>query len=411
MDPPGKRDQSTSQAPIGPGDALENSSLASGRRIAPNGVLNPDTSSREIAALRAALDEHAIVAITDVRGSITYANEKFCQISKYSRADLIGANHRILNSGHHPREFFRDMWSTISAGKVWQGEIRNRASDGTFYWVASTIVPFLDERGLPRQYVSIRTDITEQKLAEEALARSNKALAGFAYAASHDLQEPLRGILGCVELLTKRHAGALDPKGQELLRHVARNTARMRDLVRGLLDLAHLEHPPPAREPADCNLVLAQVKEDLSFSIEESGAIITSQPLPAIAAHPFHLARLFQNLISNAIKFRGTRRPEIQISATQAGDAGGIPHGWEFIVADNGIGVDPSRAEEIFGMFRRLHPEKFPGTGIGLAICKSVVEKYGGRIWVEGAPEGGAAFHFTLPGAEAAPESSKGAGV
>ncbi|MDX1979121.1 MAG: ATP-binding protein [Bryobacteraceae bacterium] len=373
--------------------------------------LKPVSSNREIDALRAALDEHALVAITDVRGAITYANEKFCQISKYSRDQLIGANHRILNSGHHPREFFRDMWSTISAGKVWKGEIRNRAADGSIYWVASTIVPFFDDRGRPRQYVSIRTDITKQKLTEESLARSNKALAGFAYAASHDLQEPLRGITGCVELLTNRLAGALDAKGLELLRHVAINTARMRDLVRGLLDLAHLEHPPSGFAPADCNLVLAEVKEDLRCAIQESGAIITSQPLPAIAAHPPQLARLFQNLIGNAIKFRGPRRPQVQVSAAPVDNAGRIPPMWEFIITDNGIGVDPDRAGDIFGMFQRLNPEKYPGTGIGLAICKGVVERYGGRIWVERAPDGGAAFHFTLPGADVAQARSKGAGA
>jgi PAS domain S-box-containing protein len=360
-----------------------------------------ERSVLETSRLRDALDAQAIVAITDARGVIIYANENFTKISKYSREELVGQTHRIVKSGHHPAAFFTEMWKTISEGHVWKGEIQNQAKDGSRYWVDTTIVPFLSDRGQPVQYMAIRVDITQQKQAGEALRlrtaeleRSNAALEEFAYVASHDLQEPLRGISGCIQLLRGRYQGRLDPDADEFIRHSVENVERMQQLILGLLEYSRVSRKGQTFALVDCNEAMTGALRNLETAIGESGARIEVSALPSVEGDRAQLTQLFQNLVGNAIKFRGREAPVVVVGASRLARGA-----WEFTVKDNGIGLEKRHAERIFGMFQRLHSRQlYPGTGIGLAICKCIVERHGGSIRVESELGKGATFRFTLSG-------------
>ncbi len=354
---------------------------------------------KENTDLRTALDDHAIVAITDPEGKITYVNDKFCTISKYAKEELIGKDHRIVNSGQHSKEFFQDLWTTIESGQVWQGEIRNRAKDGCDYWVATTIVPFLDDGGKPAQYVAIRADITALKNAQEAiekqaseLARSNRDLEQFAYVASHDLQEPLRAVAGCVRILQRRYEGELDEPADELIGHVVDGASRMQAIIEGLLALSRVGTRGGEMTPVSSTEAVQNALRNLDSTIQDSGAEITMDELPILQADPVQLTLLFQNLIGNAIKFRGDQPPRIHIGAERSGAC------WSVSVKDNGIGIDPRYFERIFVIFQRLHTRaEYPGTGIGLAICQRIMERHGGTISVESTGGKGSVFRCSFP--------------
>jgi signal transduction histidine kinase len=229
----------------------------------------------------------------------------------------------------------------------------------------------------------------------KALQRSNEDLQRFAKAASHDLQEPLRMIASYTQLLVRRNEGQLDKDSQQFARYILNGVDRMQILIRDLLDFSRhtgCEYPSPTR--VDCNAVLGLALQYLRFKIDESAAVISFDPLPAVLGHETRLFQVFQNLISNALKYC-ERKPQIQISASQEDGFGVIS------IKDNGIGIAPEHQQRIFGLFQRLHTrDEYPGSGIGLATCKRIVEQYGGRIWVESVPGVGSTFHFSLPIAE-----------
>jgi signal transduction histidine kinase len=225
----------------------------------------------------------------------------------------------------------------------------------------------------------------------QALEEQNAELAQFAYVASHDLQEPLRIIISYVQLLERRYQGKLDADADLFLHYIVDGAMRMKALINGLLDYSRLGRYGRPFTKTDCSAVLQQVLTNMQMTIAEAGAVVHCDPLPTLLADELQLGQLWQNLISNAIKFSGAQ-PEIFVSARREGEE------WLFWVQDNGIGLNVEYAERIFAIFQRLHTlEEYPGTGIGLAICKKIVERHNGRIWVESQPGEGATFYFTIP--------------
>lgn len=359
-----------------------------------------DATARELNNIRHALDQSAIVAITDRTGAIIHVNDKFCEISKYAREELLGENHRIINSGYHDHEFFVKMWRTISSGQIWEGEIRNRAKDGSLYWVNTCIVPFLDEVGQPYQYVSIRYEITQRKYAEEQLRifadrleRSNRELQDFASIAAHDLQEPLRKIQTFGDRLNQRFGSGLEADGRDYLERMLSAAQRMRKLIDDLLTYSRVTTKTRPFEPTDLGQVVKEVLSDLEVRIELVKARVDVQPLPTIDCDPSQMRQLFQNLIANAVKFHKPGvQPVVTISARlEKGRC-------EILVEDNGIGFDEKYLDRIFTIFQRLHGrQEYEGTGVGLAVCRRIVERHGGSLTAKSQPDHGACFIVTLP--------------
>jgi signal transduction histidine kinase len=232
----------------------------------------------------------------------------------------------------------------------------------------------------------------------QELSRSNQDLQQFAYVASHDMREPLRMIKGFLQILEQQYRGKLDAKADECIHYAVDGADRMNRLISDLLAYARVGTQGEAFKDVDCNAVLRQVLVNLQTSIHESGAVVDSDLLPTVRGDLTQLTQLFQNLVGNAVKFHNGRSPVVHVGAKQLGKE------WEFYVRDNGIGIDPAQSDRLFMMFQRLHDRsKYPGTGIGLATCKKIVERHGGRIWVESRPGEGSTFMFTISGGLSGP--------
>jgi len=330
-------------------------------------------------------------------GRITDVNKATELATGYSRNELIGTDFSdYFTDPEKAREGYQHVFRE---GLVLDYELEIQHRDGRVTPVLYNASIYKDENGAVIGAFAAARDITERKKAEELLklkleelARSNAELEQFAYVSSHDLQEPLRMIASYLQLLQRKYQGKLDEKADKYIYFAVDGASRMQNLINDLLEFSRVTTKAREFEPTDCKSVLDKVLFDLEVSIKENEASISSGSLPVVMADPVQFTQLFQNLISNAIKFRSENAPKIEISAEKKAGQ------WLFSVKDNGIGIDPKYSERIFEVFKRLNKrEEYPGTGIGLSICKKIIERHGGQIWVESEPGKGSTFYFTLP--------------
>jgi PAS domain S-box-containing protein len=371
---------------------------------------------QELGNFKRALDEHAIVAVTDALGRITYVNEKFCQISKYSREELLGQDHRIINSGYHAKEFIRHLWKTILAGKVWQGEIKNKAKDGTYYWVDTTIVPFLDDQGQPLQFVAIRADITQRKNAEAALLQTQKleSLGVLAGGIAHDFNNILTGVLGYADLANL--SLPVENPAHAHLKQIESAALKAADLTRQLL--AYAGKGKYVLADVDLNLMVQEMTQLLSVNISKKAVIRyeLAPSIPAVPADPSQIQQVIMNLVTNASEAIGdeksgviTIRTGVQILdelyVNYLSPSLPLAPGRYAVleVTDSGCGMTPEVMVKIFDPF---FTTKFTGRGLGLSAMMGILRSHQGSLKIYSEPGKGSTFKVFLPVVHAEEENA-----
>jgi len=340
------------------------------------------------------------IANVSLDGRFLLVNRRLCEMLGRAEEELVGLTVKEVS---YPDD--RDLTDrervALRTGEKRSVHFEKRylRRDGTPFWVGLTIGLVRDAAGAPLYEIAVFNDITERKAAEHALheaheelKRSNAELEQFAYVASHDLQEPLRMVSSYTQLLQRRYREKFDDDANEFMGYIVDGAARMKQLIEDLLAYSRVGTRGKEFRPVEMEAALRRAVANLRAAISESHATVSNDPLPAVEADDVQIAQLFQNLIGNALKFRSQSVPRVHVSVTSTESE------HQFAVADNGIGIEPQYFERIFMVFQRLHSKgEYPGTGIGLAICKKVVERHGGRIWVESRPGEGTTFRFTLP--------------
>jgi PAS domain S-box-containing protein len=345
------------------------------------------------------------MGFTSLDGTLLDVNEAFAALAGYSRQELLsGKTYQELTPGEYHAFQAEIVARILRTGKPEEYEKEYIRKDGTRVPVQLTTFVVKGGDGRPIGLAGIIRDITERKQTEtrmkqmlEDLRRSNQELDRFAGVVAHDLHEPLRTVKNYVTDLTKRYEGQIDAEADRIIGLAVGAIERMQELINSLLVYARAGSRTLERVPISCEDVLAHVLFGLQAAIGESRAEVTHDPLPTVNADGRQIKQLFQNLVSNAIKFRSKEAPKIHIGAERKGGE------WVFQVKDNGIGIEADYRERIFGAFQRLHPQtEYPGSGMGLAICKKIVERHGGRIWAESEPGMGSSFYFSLPASTSA---------
>lgn len=369
-----------------------------------NSYDNTNTVEEELRNYKFAVDQHSIVAITDKQGRILYVNDKFCEISKYSREELIGKDHRLINSGHHPREFFRDLYKTIHAGRVWKADIRNKAKDGTFYWVATTITPFKNREGVITEFIAIRTDITDNKKVEEELILqkekaegSDRLKSAFLANMRHEIRNPMNAIIGFSKQLAT--PGLAEVKRAEYSSIVINSSQQLLSIIDDITAISLLESKQDHVNKSEVHL------KDLFFELEAqfatqaktrnltlSVSTLLTNDESVVLTDKSKITRILTNLLTNALKFTHT---------------GGIEFGYKIegallicFVKDTGIGIADSNKEKIFERFQQADgriSRKYGGSGLGLSISKGLTELLGGKIWFESQLNNGSVFYVSIP--------------
>ena len=354
----------------------------------------------KIQALANAVESSNDAIITEsLDGIIESWNMGAKKIYGYSAEEILGKNVSILEPDNLKGEIKQLIEKTKQEVKIQHYETLRLKKDGTKINVSLTLSPIFDSSGKFVSISCIGRDITEGKKAEELLkmrleelTRSNEELEQFAYVSSHDLQEPLRMISIYLQLLQKRYQGNLDDKADKYIHFAVDGASRMQNLINDILEYSRLTRISREPKPTECEFILNQALSSLKLFINENKATVSNDPLPKVIVDSTQLCQVFQNLILNGIKFRSEEAPKIHISAEKKANE------WIFSVQDNGIGIDPQYSKRIFEIFKRLHTgDKYLGTGIGLSICKRIVEGHSGSIWVESELGKGSTFYFTLP--------------
>ncbi len=342
------------------------------------------------------------IVVADLLGNVTEVNNATLNITGYSREDLIGKSALQFVAAEDQQKIVDDMASTLGSKKAILETLLLRCvrKDGSVFDGEMACDTISDKDGNIAGFIAIMRDVTERKQMEkkvqrlvEELKRSNMELEQFAYVASHDLQEPLRMVSSYVQLLARRYKGKLADDADEFIEYAVDGSTRMMGMIQALLIYSRVGTKGKPPEPTECEVVLAQTLKNLQTALAEKGAEVTHDPLPTIMADGIQMVQLFQNLIGNGIKFQAEGvKPHVHVSVEDKGEE------WQFSFKDNGIGIEPQYKDRIFVIFQRLHgKQEYKGTGIGLAVCKRIVERHGGRIWVESELGKGATFLFTIP--------------
>ena len=364
-------------------------------------------SLRELEFQKYALDAHSIVSIADRGGKILAINPKFSEVSQYSPDELLGHDHRVLNSGHHSHEFFKSMWATIGHGQVWHGEVKNRRKDGSFYWVDSTIVPFLDDTGKVMRYVSIRTDITERKKAELAMREAKETAeaalrikSDFLANMSHEIRTPMNGIIGMTNLALETD---LNAEQREYVGLVKSSADSLLQIINDILDFSKIESGKMTMELIEFSLevMLRDTMKTLALRAHQKKLELCLHVAPdvpdRIKGDPGRIRQVIVNLVGNAIKF--TSKGEVEVSVTRQD---GAPQGHtrlHFSVRDTGIGIPQDKQKTIFESFSQADTSttrKYGGTGLGLSISAQLIALMGSHIELTSQVDQGSTFHFSL---------------